>query len=177
MPFSRLRLWTTNAFIAAVLLCIGFDMLPQSPLAVRVALHPLLIRLALNQGTWTLFAPDPDRVNTRVSAEITYRDGVQKTWHGPNRRMESAWTKWLGHRHREWLDHIISQSSAQAWEPWCHWLARHQRPDMSDPDRGAQIRIIYQESPIPLAGLRPWTSFRDPGKFDDGWVLTIEQLE
>ena len=38
------------------------------------------MRLGIRQDVWNLFAPDPDFVNTRLKAEITYRDLVRDVW-------------------------------------------------------------------------------------------------
>lgn len=173
----RVRLYLVNGFIATLLVLIGIDALPQSPTALHFALMPLLVRLGLNQGAWNLFAPDPDRVNTRFRAEITYRDGERREWQGPEWGKVSAWQKWIGHRHREWFDHLALQSGAPGWKSWCRHVARLERPDLENADQGAEVRLLYQEATIPPAEQRPWPSIRQPATFDDGWVLTIEKLE
>src|SRR5882724_4955958 len=174
---KRCRLYAVNAFIAAILVAVWIDTLPQSPNAVRMAITPLLVRLGIRQGVWNLFAPEPDRVNTRLRAEITYRDGERREWHGPDWSQVSAWEKWIGHRQVEWYDHVALQSGKHAWEPWCRYLARTQRPELADAENGAEVRVIYQEAVNPPADERPWPSIRQPAKFDEGWVLTIEKLE
>src|SRR5882672_8245636 len=98
MSLHRLRLYAVNTLIAAILLVVVIDTLPQMPSAVRLALMPLIVRLGINQGTWGLFAPEPDRINTRLRAEITYRDGERREWHGPDWRQITRWDKWVGHR-------------------------------------------------------------------------------
>src|SRR2546429_3395639 len=147
MRLDQLRLYVTNVLIAAILMIVVIDTLPQSPSALRQAIGPIAARLGINQGLWTLFAPDPDRTNTQLKAEITYRDGERRQWQGPKWRQVSAWEKWIGHRRREWFDHIISQTAAMAWDPWCRYLARILRPDFENADRGAEERIIYHEAP------------------------------
>jgi len=175
MWLHRLRLYTTNVFIAAILTIVVIDTVPQAPSALRLALTPIATRLGINQGQWTLFAPIPDDTNTRLRAEITYRDGERREWTGPDWRQVSAWEKWAGHRRREWYDHIAGQSAA--WDPWCRFLARTERPDFADADRGAEVRVLYQEALIPPAEIRPWPSIREPAKYDETLVLTIEKLE
>jgi hypothetical protein len=177
MSIHRLRRYGVNAFIAAMLLILVIDTLPQTPTALRLAIHPLVARLGINQGLWTLFAPEPDRTNTRLKAEITYRDGQRREWNGPDWRTISAWDKWVGHRRREYFDHLALQNGAPGWESWCHWLAKNERPDLADADRGAEVRLIYQEATVPLAENKPWPSVRQPTPFDDPLVLTIEKLE
>jgi hypothetical protein len=166
-----------NAFLAAIVIVITIDTLPQSPPALQRALTPFLVRLGINQGPWALFAPDPDRTNTRISAEITYRDGEQRTWHAPDWSRMSAWDKWRLHRHGEWYDHVTNYKHGQLYEAWCRHIARAARPEMTDADQGAEVRIIVAEATMPPVAERPWRSFREPMPFDERWVLTIEQLE
>src|SRR6266576_3706970 len=109
MRLSRLRLYAVNTFIAAIILVVVIDTLPQSPPAVRTAISPWLVRLGIRQSVWNLFAPEPDHVNTRLRAEITYRDGERREWRGPEWSKITAWQKWVGHRHVEWYDHIALQ--------------------------------------------------------------------
>ncbi len=166
-----------NAFIALIVAVIALDTLPQSPGALRRNLTPILARLGINQGYWNLFAPDPDRANTRLKAEITYRDGEKRTWHGPHWSTVSIWEKWAGHRRFEWYDHIALQSGAPAWESWCRHLARTTRPDLPDADRGAEVQVFYSEAITPPAEDKPWPSIRQQPVFTDSWVLTIEKFE
>lgn len=174
---SRFRLYAINTFIAVVLAMLVIDALPQSPLGLQLAIRPLLTRLGIHQGYWTLFAPDPDRMNTRLRAEITYRDGERATWVMPDWRKVSAWEMFVTHRRRAWWSHIVSQDGGPTWEPSCRYLARQQRPDLADADRGADVRLIYQEAPIPPAEQKPWPSIREATPFDAGWILTTEKLE
>jgi hypothetical protein len=177
MSLHRIRLYAINTFIATIVALVVIDTLPQSPAALRLAVVPFLVRLGIDQGPWNLFAPTPDRVNTRLRAEITYRDGERRQWQGPEWRHVSPLQKWVGHRHREWFEHLALQAGIPAWESWCRHLARRQRPELDDADRDAEVRLIYQEAHIPPAENRPWPSIREPAEFDDGWVLTIEKLQ
>jgi hypothetical protein len=171
------RLYLLNAFIAVLLAVVVIDTLPQSPPALRDALVPTLVRLGLNQGSWTLFAPKPDHVNSRIRAEITYRDGERREWRGPDWSKVSLWEKWVGHRRFEWYDHVILQPSAPAWESWCRDIARAARPDFENADRGAEVQVVYTEAVTPPPTESPWRSIRDPMPFNEGWVLTIEKLQ
>jgi hypothetical protein len=177
MSLDRCRRIAVNAFIAVALAVIVVDTLPQSPEALHMAMIRTLKPLGLDQGMWNLFAPNPDRANTRLRAEITYRDGEKREWRGPDWAKESAWDKWVGHRRFEWYDHIVLQQSSAALESWCRHLARLERPELPNADRGAEVRVIYEQAVIPSAELRPWQSIRQPAKFDESWVLTIEKLE
>ena len=172
-----MRRYCLNALIAAFLVAVAIDTLPQHPPALHRALTPSLVRLGINQDTWSLFAPSPDRVNTRISAEVTYRDGESRLWQSPDSALDSAWKKWVGHRHVEWHDHIANHKHEQMYEAWCRHIARAARPDFPHADRGAEVRVIVAEATIPSAENRPWPSFRESMPFDDRWILTIEHLE
>jgi hypothetical protein len=172
---ARYRLFVVNAFIATIVILVLLDTLPQASNALRTKINPLLVRLGINQGQWNLFAPVPDRVNTRLRAEITYQDGEKREWNGPDWGQVSAWEKWIKHRHVEWLDHIAPNQAA--WESWCRFLALSERPDYPNADRGAEVRVIFHEAVNPPSSDRPWPSIRQPAKYDDGWVMTIEKLE
>ena len=174
---SRLRPYAINTFIAAIIVVVLIDTLPQSPPAVKNAITPWLVRLGIRQDVWNLFAPEPDHVNTRLKAEITYRDGERREWQGPEWSKVSPWRKWIGHRHLEWYDHVALQNNSGAWESWCRYLARTQRPDFAEAERGAEVRVIYQEAVTPPADQRPWRSIRQTMPFGEGWVLTIEKFE
>lgn len=177
MLLARYRLYALNTFIAAIVALVAIDALPVSPLGLRLAIQPLVVKLGINQGPWRLFSPDPDRMNTRLRAEITYRDGERRTWTQPEWSRLSAWQIWVGHRHREWIDYMVSQEAAPSWPPYCRYLARTLRPELPRADQGAEVRLIYRESPVPPADVRPWKRSREPPQFDAGWILTTEKLE
>src|SRR6476620_9736923 len=174
--FPRLRLRALNTLIAAIVLVVVIDTCPQTRLAVHNLIGPWLVRLGIRQDVWNLFAPEPDLVNTHLKAEITYPDGERREWHGPEWSKTTAWQKWVGHRYVEWYDHAPLRSGAASWESWCRYIARKERPEVPNADRGAEVRMIYQESLIPSPENRPWPSIRKPPVFDEGWVLTIEKF-
>src|SRR5688500_12947717 len=101
MTFVRLKLIAINAFIAAIVAFMLIDSLPQSPQALQLAVQPIVQRIGVHQGPWSMFAPDPDRLNLRMRAEITYRDGQTAEWHSPEWRSQSLGERWTRHRHQE----------------------------------------------------------------------------
>jgi hypothetical protein len=174
--FDRIRLVAVNGLIAALFALILIDALPLSPLALHHAIQPIVQRLGIQQGKWNMFTPEPDSINHRLRAEITYRDGQKAVWQTPEWRSQRPWQRWIGNRHQEWHDRMLTQEAAPAWEAWARSLARSLRPDLTDADRGAEVRITYQEAPIPPAEERPWTTWREPPPFGEAWTLTIEKF-
>jgi hypothetical protein len=176
MTFARLKLYALNASIAVLLALMLIDTLPQSPIALRLAIQPVLQRLAIHQGPWNMFTPDPDSINLKLRAEVTYRDGEKAEWQSPEWRSQPLTQRWVEHRRQEFCDMIVTQEAAPAWESWAKYLARSLRPDFPEADRGAEVRITYQEAPVPPAEKRPWITWREPPPFGEAWTLTIEKL-
>lgn len=172
----RLRHYALNALIAVLLAAVVVDALPQSPLALRMAIRPVLVSLGLEQGPWMLFAPDPGDTLYQMRAEITYRDGQRAEWSVPAWRHESWPQIWWKSRRRQWLRRLCMQEAAPAWQAWARHLARSLRPDLSDAERGAEVRLIFQEASIPPASSRPWTSWREPIEFHDVAVFPLERF-
>ena len=172
---AHVRLIAVNTFIAALLLLLAIDVLPQAPAALHFAVQPLLVRLGLDQGPYHLFAPTPDAINTRLRAEIKYRDGQQAVWQSPAWREMPLAQRWIRYRHQEWLDHM-SMRPDPAIEPWCRYLVKTQRPDFPNADKGAEVRLIAEEARVPPASDRPWKTWRELPHFDDGVVLSLEYL-
>ncbi len=173
---SRLRRFAVNSLIAGILCVMLLDALPQAPPTLKVAVQPIARRVGLGQH-WNVFSP-PDGVNTRLRAEITYRDGKEATWHSPNWREVSLWRRFSRHRHEEWLDTVWGVEDDPVWESWARHLAREMRPGEPEAIRGAEVRLIVAHSYIPLPDFHPWTSWREAPVFDksDEQTLTILQL-
>jgi hypothetical protein len=176
MTFARMKLYAINAFIALIVSFIVIDSLPQSPQAVQLAIQPIVRRLGIQQGPWNMFAPTPDRLNLRLQAEITYRDGKKAEWHSPEWRQQTLWQRWVGHRHQEFSEMIVTQEGTPALDPWTRHLARSLRPDLEHADRGAEVKITYREAEVPSPTDKPWKTWREPPQTGDTWTLTIEKF-
>lgn len=171
----RLRLYAVNTFLAAFLLLLAIDVLPTAPAALQRAIQPLMARLGLDQGPFALFAPHPDAINTRLRAEIKYADGQTAEWTSPAWRELPLAERFVRYRHLEWLDHMALRPDP-ALEPWCRVLAKSARPDLPNADRGAEVRLIAEEGRIPSAADQPWKTWRELPPFQDGIVLSLENL-
>jgi hypothetical protein len=163
-----------NLLIAAIVAAILIDALPQSPPPVRDMMHPVTKPVGLSQH-WNVFAP-PDSINTRLRAEITYRDGETREWRSPVYREQSPWQRFIGHRRSEWLDNVWGEEDEPIWPGWARYLARTMRPDLPRADEGATVRIIADDAYIAIPEEGPWTSWRAPVSFDGSRTLTIEKL-
>ena len=171
----RIRLGAVNALIAAIVLFVVIDASSNSIPALHALVQPVVQSVGLRQQ-WTLFAPDPDSVNTRLRAEITYRDGQTAVWQSPDWSSMPGWQRWKGFRHWEFMDHLSGQEDEPVWPGWARHLARSQRPELADADRGAEVKIIIEQSPIRNAEFKPWISRATPPDYEPAWTLTVEKL-
>ena len=72
-----------NTFLVVLLFLILVDATPSTSLAhqkLKDTIDPLLDVTGLWQETWQLFAPEPDKVNVKVTAHITCADGSSRFW-------------------------------------------------------------------------------------------------
>jgi hypothetical protein len=177
MLWPRLRLAAVNLLIALILGAILLEALPQSlnpspPLCQLI--QPVTKRVGLDQK-WNVFAP-PDAINTRIRAEITYRDGETREWRTPDYRSLSPWKRFIGHRHCEWVDNSWGEDDRPIWPGWARYLARAARPEYPEADRGASVRIIADDVEINIPEVEPWTTWREPLEFNQSRTLTIRKL-
>ena len=85
-PVPRLQ----SALLALFIAVIALDACPaffRTLDRAKSAIDPLVDVTGLWHGSWQLFAPDVDKVNSRVSAEILFSDGTTVRWNSPD------WTK------------------------------------------------------------------------------------
>jgi hypothetical protein len=116
-----------NGGTAALLAALLVDGLPETSLLHRVLkdrLDPILDVSGLWQGSWQLFAPEVDKVNTRVSARIRLSDGSQRGWQSPDWPALSRWQRFRSFRHMEYWDSIRMDQNRGAWPALAAHLAR-----------------------------------------------------
>jgi hypothetical protein len=174
--WQLLRLIAINALIAALLLLVVIDAMPGSPIALQLAIQPIVRRLGIQQGAWIMFTPNPDSINIRWRVEVTYRDGQTAEWQTPAWRSQPLWNRFIQHRRQEYCDMLVTQDAAPAWEDAARFFARELRPDWEHAEQGATVKITYQEAPVPPAADQPWTTWREPPPFGESWTLTIEKF-
>ncbi len=100
------------------------------------------------QGSWDLFAPTPDHVNTRIGAHFNWADGSQTTWLQPDWHEMSAWEKMRNFRIMAHYDGIWLLGNSLARAPFCEYLAKHEAGD-----RLAELEYItlfYDRDDIPV---------------------------
>lgn len=114
------------------------------------ALRPALDLSGLWQGSWNLFAPNADKVNTRIHASITFTSGELRMWHQPDWTTYSPWARFASFRHMEYFDSVRMDSNSAAW----NGLVRIIRDDLA---REGDVREIAS-----ISFTRSWAEIPPP---------------
>ena len=165
MNTHRIRRLGANVVIVTFVLVIAIDAVPSTCTAhqrLKDSLDPALDVTGLWQESWRLFAPEPDSINTRVTAVVTYDDGSQSVWKSPEWTDYSAWQKFTDFRHMEYFDKLRTDDSRGAWEPFAAYLALTVKPESGDATSVVQVDLIRhwvlidepsdQDSLMPVGG-------------------------
>lgn len=171
--WARLKRWTANGVIVVILALLIGDQMPLVPDRVRGWIVPVVNRLGIGQGPWSMFAP-PDRVNHRLRAEITLRDGRLLTQPIADVQSLSPWQRFVGHRHSEYADNAIVTGRQYA-DVWDHLADHLAREHASEGGGVAQVRIIVELSPVPPPGSGPWLPRDHSFPYDDQRVVYREK--
>lgn len=89
----------------------------------RPKLSPVLTRLGLWQGEWTLFAPNPGINNAWLSAEIYPPHGDVRMWNSTYFAEASGWELFLHFRHINYNNRLHATDRAAA-DDFADYLAR-----------------------------------------------------
>lgn len=141
------------------------DACPDSTLLhtnLKSMIDPVLDVTGLWQGSWTLFAPSPDHVNTRVYARVHWGDGKVTRWEQPDWYQMSALRKIRNFRVMSYYDELWHSYNSAAWDPFCEYLsdyfiAQHgQVPD--------KIELYVQKDVLPPPS-EEWRKAYSPPQF------------
>ena len=122
-PVPRLQ----SALLALFIAVIALDACPaffRTLDRAKSAIDPLVDVTGLWQGSWQLFAPDVDKVNSRVSAEILFSDGTTVRWNSPDWTKLAPLDRFMRFREAEFYDNIRRDSNSGAWPSFADYLAR-----------------------------------------------------
>ena len=117
----------TSLLLGAWLVLLFVDALPRTSLLhqrLKNWVDPFLDATGLWQGTWQLFAPEADKIDIKVTAEISYADGTTRLWESPDWRDMSRWQKFVNFREMEYYDAVRRDENSAAWPSLADHLAR-----------------------------------------------------
>jgi hypothetical protein len=136
-----------NCFLVGWLAVLAIDAAPEiSPghKALKDRLDPFLDVTGLWQGGWGLFAPQPDKVNIRIHADVTFSDGREVAWHSPDWRSLSAWQRFLRFREAEFVDKVRLDEHVNIWPTFADYLCE-QIPHPEKPSLKPTKIVLTQE--------------------------------
>lgn len=144
-----MRRTLVNAFIVLHLAVIWTWCLPQT-FALRRPLTRLTSHYVLATGLWqgwSMFSPNPRRVDIRVGAEIEFADGAKTLYDFPQMDRLGYWERYRKERFRKWANDSLRLDTKKAlWKPAAEWVAR--RYD-ANPSRVTRVRLIRRWRDIP----------------------------
>ena len=145
--WPRLKRWMVNGVIVVLLAMVLCDAMPCAPDTWQALVVPVVNRLGIGQGRWTMFSP-PDGENHRLRAELTLRDGRILDWHVPDLTQQSVWQRFVGHRRSEYVDNAIvfGKQYPETWEVLALRLREQYQRDGHDV---VLVRVIVEQATIP----------------------------
>jgi len=102
----------------------------------RTKIYAILQRTGTHQGSWRLFAPDPDRVNSRVQAVLYFEDQSEVKWISPDYLDFDLAKKFANQRRMEYYDNLQAYQDSGGvfsykkyfyvsyFDPLCSYLAK-----------------------------------------------------
>jgi hypothetical protein len=141
-----------SAFLLFHLAAIASWSLPFNSLLndrFKIAVRPYFLWSGLFQD-WSMFAPDPSKLNSYIEAEIWYRDGSREMWAFPRMNELGYVDRYFKERYRKFAtEYLRLDSNSALWPDAARYLARtHRNP--TNPPTG--VRLI-----------RSWSEISPPG--------------
>lgn len=158
-------------FAGAVVLLVLIDAMPQVGRIHRRLKREtdlVLDMTGLWQGSWTLYCPDPDRINTRLTAEILYSDGSRAHWQSLDWTRLSCWERLRTFRRQEYYDNIRFTSNRGAWESLARYLARTVPAPGDGGARPVEVKLSVRWAEIPPPDPAQWVPVGPYTEFNQG---------
>ena len=160
-PMKKMKRIAINIFLVFHLAIIFCWAVPLNT-GVVTRVRPLIARYmawsGLAQG-WNLFAPNPLSLNTRVEAEIAYRDGQTGVWRFPLPQNFGYLKRYMMERqHKFSLDALQNNRFAPLRPDAARYIARLNNTNENDPPVSVTLVCYRSKIAPPGSGLpEPWT--------------------
>jgi hypothetical protein len=168
-----------NFFLIGWLLVLAIDSAPitgQWHQQLKDQLDPYLDVTGLWIGGWQLFAPEPDKVNSYISAEVRFADKKSAFIRSPQWRLMSAPERFISFREAEYFDKIRLDNNAAAWPALCKfWGNTAEHPDGLDIP-AKEIILKRHWVVIPEPNQENLLQFPAPPKCDRDYIIYAKEL-
>ncbi|MDC3256033.1 hypothetical protein OAU93_01390 [bacterium] len=168
-----------NFFLIGWLLVLAIDSAPitgQWHQQLKDQLDPYLDVTGLWIGGWQLFAPEPDKVNSYISAEVRFADKKSAFIRSPQWRLMSASERFMSFREAEYFDKIRLDNNAVAWPALCDfWGNTAEHPDGLDIP-AKEIIVKRHWVVIPKPNQENLLQFPAPPKCNRDYIIYAKEL-
>lgn len=171
---GTLKRCLTSLFLGGWLLLVCVDALPRTSLLhqrLKDWVDPFLDVTGLWQGTWQLFAPAADKIDIRVTAEISYADGSSRWWESPDWRDMSSGQKFVHFRAMEYYDTVRRDENRAAWESLADYLARTVPAAGGSSVKPTKVKLGRRWSLVPPVEVGLQRPFRERRAFQGPYLL------
>jgi len=177
-PWHRARRWLANGLIVLLLGGALIQGLPLKLAATSNRVHWIADWAGIGHEEWNMFAPEPDHQNHRVTAEVMSSfEHVAGHWSMPRWRELSLAEHFRQHRWNEYYDHVWLNNNQVCWPALAQHALRNAKYETSPAEEPPkQVKLLVESVTFPVPTGDRWPPPIAPEKFDDKWVLWIEQL-
>lgn len=105
--------------LLVVLVIDGSPATSQAHQRLKGLLEPAIERAGLAQGSWKLFGPDIDHINTWVEAVVTYSDGHTWQWRTPDWKKLGWFERLRQGRDSKYADYFRLDDYRSVWPSLC----------------------------------------------------------
>ena len=177
VDWRKVRLWVVNGFIVLLLAIMILQGMPLNMNAAIGGARYTAAWLGISHENWSMYAPEPDRQNHRLTAEIMSDDNhVLATWSTPHWPDWSPLTRFRKHRWTEYYDNVWMNDNSACWPFLARHIYRTSKLPYTGEDKPRQVRIIRESNLLPEPTGSRWPKAAPPEAYNDSWILSIEPL-
>ena len=176
--WRKVRLWLVNGAIVLLLFLMILQGMPLNMNEAVGGARYIADWLGIGHETWSMFAPEPDRQNHRLTAEIMSDDShVLATWSTPHWPDWSPLERFRKHRWTEYYDNVWMENNRACWPVLARHIYRTTKiPYEGDDNQPRQVRLIRESNLLPEPTGTRWPKAVPPKEYNDSWILSIEPL-
>ncbi len=164
----------THVILGVWLVLLLVDTLPRTSLfhqRLKDLVDPILDVTGLWQGSWQLFAPEADKIDVRMTADIRYADGSTRTWDSPAWREMSGWRKFVRFRSMEYYDNVRGNENSAAWDSLADHLARTVPAAGGASIKATKVTLARRWSVVPPVKEGLHRPYRESRPFEGPYVV------